>query len=316
MQMTREVTIDHLVPSHESLELTRLFARERDHATDVAEHEGIADLSAGDCRHSFIERGDAGLDLAVEQQRAPEQGERRRLHFDRVKASGDSEGGLRVCMHVGWGGRSAAARQLEPSVLRALLPVTDQALGARYPAVAGGLVSHGLDVFACKPERDGGGACGIPSLADGRVRPFSVLDRSIDVTEPPNVSAEAVPSLGRGPLGNGRFEGLLRAVPVAGHERFFASGHQISDHLTSHGKIMSLGAGFSTHPLSAFNFVSEVSNLYRIHPDGSGLEQLTRHDTGHFRATQPRYTPDGEWILLTTVTPSSRSLWAHPRRGR
>jgi len=153
-------------------------------------------------------------------------------------------------------------------------------------------------------------------LTPSRTEASTACSRFPESNSKANGSAEAVPSLGRGPLGNGRFEGLLRAVPVAGHERFFASGHQISDHLTSHGKIMSLGAGFSTHPLSAFNFVSEVSNLYRIHPDGSGLEQLTRHDTGHFRATQPRYTPDGEWILLTTVTPSSRSLWAHPRRGR
>ena len=45
-----------------------------------------------------------------------------------------------------------------------------------------------------------------------------------------------------------------------------------------------------------------VSNLYRIHPDGSGIEQLTHYATEDLRATQPRYTPDGEWIVFTAVT--------------
>ncbi len=72
---------------------------------------------------------------------------------------------------------------------------------------------------------------------------------------------------------------------------------------------------FGTHPLPAFNFSSEVSNLYRMHPDGSGMEQLTHHDTGDLRATQPRYTPNGRWILFTAVTSSSRELWLMPAAG-
>jgi Tol biopolymer transport system component len=45
-----------------------------------------------------------------------------------------------------------------------------------------------------------------------------------------------------------------------------------------------------------------------MHPDGSGLEQLTHYESKDLRATQPRYSPDGDRILFTTVTSSSRSL--------
>ena len=72
---------------------------------------------------------------------------------------------------------------------------------------------------------------------------------------------------------------------------------------------------FDTYPLAEFNFVPKVSNLYRMHPDGTGMEQLTHYETSGLRATQPRYTPDGKWIIFTAVTPSSRSLWAIPAQG-
>ena len=65
---------------------------------------------------------------------------------------------------------------------------------------------------------------------------------------------------------------------------------------------------FATHSL-------QQSNLYRMHPDGSGMEQLTRYQGDGLRATQPRYTPDGKWIVFTAVTPSNRSLWAMPAAG-
>jgi Tol biopolymer transport system component len=71
---------------------------------------------------------------------------------------------------------------------------------------------------------------------------------------------------------------------------------------------------FSTYPLAAFQ-CCEVSNLYRMHPDGSGIEQLTHYDTEDLRATQPRYTPDGQYIVFTAVTPRTRSLWAIPAEG-
>lgn len=80
---------------------------------------------------------------------------------------------------------------------------------------------------------------------------------------------------------------------------------------------------YSTYPLNDFNHVAKVSNLYRIHPDGSGMEQLTDYDIDQLRATQPRYTPDGKWIVFTAVIPESgyglgqnlRQLWALPADG-
>ncbi len=65
---------------------------------------------------------------------------------------------------------------------------------------------------------------------------------------------------------------------------------------------------FSTYPLNDFQ-CCEVSNLYRIHPDGSGLEQLTDQTTPDVRLTQPRFTPDGQRVVITGVRSSSRELW-------
>jgi Tol biopolymer transport system component len=72
---------------------------------------------------------------------------------------------------------------------------------------------------------------------------------------------------------------------------------------------------FDTFGLTEFNFEPKVSNLCRIHPDGTGLEKLTFNESTDLRATQPHYTPDGRWIIFTSVTPSSRSLWAIPADG-
>jgi Tol biopolymer transport system component len=62
---------------------------------------------------------------------------------------------------------------------------------------------------------------------------------------------------------------------------------------------------FSTYPLRDFQ-CCEVSNLYRIRPDGTGLEQLTFLETDAERATQPRVTFDGESILFTAVSDDRR----------
>jgi TolB protein len=73
---------------------------------------------------------------------------------------------------------------------------------------------------------------------------------------------------------------------------------------------------FASYPLHEFNqSTPETSNLYRLHPDGSGMEQLTFNESTDLRATQPRYSPDGKWIIFTSVTPTSRSLWAIPAEG-
>jgi Tol biopolymer transport system component len=59
-------------------------------------------------------------------------------------------------------------------------------------------------------------------------------------------------------------------------------------------------------------------DLVRIRPDGSDRELLADYvGTG---ATQPRYTPDGDWIVFTALKPlegwpRQRSLWAIPADG-
>lgn len=68
---------------------------------------------------------------------------------------------------------------------------------------------------------------------------------------------------------------------------------------------------FSTHPLNDFQ-CCEVSNLYRIHPDGSGLEQLTDEASPERRFTQPRFTPDGDRLVVTGVSARGRELWILP----
>ena len=70
---------------------------------------------------------------------------------------------------------------------------------------------------------------------------------------------------------------------------------------------------YGTYPLSEFQ--TAISNLYRIHPDGTGAEQLTFNEDTTQRATQPRYTPDGESIVFTAALPAGRELWVMPAEG-
>lgn len=72
---------------------------------------------------------------------------------------------------------------------------------------------------------------------------------------------------------------------------------------------------FATHPLAQFDCCEVSDHLYRVHPDGTGLEPLTLFKNEDLRATQPRYTPDGKWIVFAAVTPGSRSLWAIITQG-
>lgn len=71
----------------------------------------------------------------------------------------------------------------------------------------------------------------------------------------------------------------------------------------------------ASHPFWSFNHDEVVSNLYRMRPDGSELEQLTFNETPATRASQPRYTPDGEWIVFTADTGANRELWVIPAAG-
>ena len=72
---------------------------------------------------------------------------------------------------------------------------------------------------------------------------------------------------------------------------------------------------FSTRPL--LEFPSGRSELYTIHPDGSGMQKLTSHGEDGPRATQPQWTPDGKAILYTRANQSltTRHIWVMDRTG-
>jgi Tol biopolymer transport system component len=71
---------------------------------------------------------------------------------------------------------------------------------------------------------------------------------------------------------------------------------------------------FTTYDLGAFQQTDEPSNLYTIHPDGTGQRQLTQYGAADTRATQPSWTPDGRRILFTLVRQSS-GQYDNPRRA-
>ena len=58
---------------------------------------------------------------------------------------------------------------------------------------------------------------------------------------------------------------------------------------------------YSTFDLNVFANMDNDSNLYLIAPDGSHRRQITHFARGEKRATQPRWTPDGERIVFTLV---------------
>lgn len=72
---------------------------------------------------------------------------------------------------------------------------------------------------------------------------------------------------------------------------------------------------FVTYPFFSFNDDGATSNLYRMRPDGTGTEQLTFYETPNPRPNQPRYTPDGQWIVFTMDTGASREIWLIPSDG-
>jgi hypothetical protein len=57
------------------------------------------------------------------------------------------------------------------------------------------------------------------------------------------------------------------------------------------------------------------SDLWRIHPDGSGLGRLTALDTAETRLLRPMYTPDGGWIVFSRQDSSRASLLGIPANG-
>lgn len=72
---------------------------------------------------------------------------------------------------------------------------------------------------------------------------------------------------------------------------------------------------FVTYPFHSFNEGGPVSNLYRMRPDGTEVEQLTFYEKANPRPNQPRYTPDGHWIVFAVDTGLFREIWVMPAEG-
>jgi Tol biopolymer transport system component len=68
---------------------------------------------------------------------------------------------------------------------------------------------------------------------------------------------------------------------------------------------------FCTYPLD--DTIEGDSQLYRMHADGSDIEQLTHFED--VRATQPNYSPHGDWIIFSAAVPGAIDLWAIPAAG-
>jgi len=58
-----------------------------------------------------------------------------------------------------------------------------------------------------------------------------------------------------------------------------------------------------------------AADIWRVHPDGTGLERMTTIDTTDTWLLQPRYTPDGAWIVFTRRTEDTGELLAIPADG-
>ena len=60
---------------------------------------------------------------------------------------------------------------------------------------------------------------------------------------------------------------------------------------------------FTTYDLQDFQEMdpAHASNLFTVRPDGTELQALTTYEAGGIRATQPRWSPDGQQIVFTKV---------------
>ncbi len=59
---------------------------------------------------------------------------------------------------------------------------------------------------------------------------------------------------------------------------------------------------FNQYHLGYHQTSTEAANLYTIHPDGTGLTQITHLGANDTRATGPTWTPDGTRIIFTQIT--------------
>ena len=64
-----------------------------------------------------------------------------------------------------------------------------------------------------------------------------------------------------------------------------------------------------------WNVAAAGADVWRVHPDGSGLERLTTIDTSSSLLLRPLYSPDGRWIFFMRKDPSGGALLGIPSEG-
>src|SRR5918996_2116729 len=125
VEMAGKVGLDHLVPFEEPLQFARFLAREGHDAADVAEDDGLSDLSAGDGDHRLVERRDPGIELPREEHGPTEERERGGLQVGVVTRPADLEGSLGMRPHRVRVHGESAAREGEPAVYRPRLRIAE-----------------------------------------------------------------------------------------------------------------------------------------------------------------------------------------------
>jgi hypothetical protein len=65
----------------------------------------------------------------------------------------------------------------------------------------------------------------------------------------------------------------------------------------------------------AYDLGAAAADLWRVHPDGTGLERLSTVDTASVQLARPRYSPDGAWILFARLGEDRDELLAIPASG-
>lgn len=69
---------------------------------------------------------------------------------------------------------------------------------------------------------------------------------------------------------------------------------------------------FGTHPTRWWDPTDTAGGtLYRVRPDGTDLQEVPSQDEAVRNASRPRYTPDGEWIVFSSVN----EVWVVPSEG-
>jgi hypothetical protein len=246
MVVPLQVADDHLVPPHQPTELARLLARARHDAADVAEDEQVRHLAARGRGHRLVERGHPALEVALQDRGPPEVRERGGLEVGVARASRDVECGLAMGADRGRIDGAVGHRELEPAAFaRAGFVLGKQPFRPRQPAVARRVVADGLEILAAQPQGDRGRLRPLGALAVRDVRALAVIQRTVEVAQPPPGATAPVVSGSARAGTDGVLEGRTRRVPIAGQERLLAPGERCRASVHRHRRIMAAPGGAS-----------------------------------------------------------------------